>query len=346
MIFFHTFVVEEKKQKKHSNLKFMKKSHLITLFFWILTATNLTNCYCQDLKLRLQTRMGYLWNDQDHGKASCELLSVAIDGSITPEFTFSAFQHLNRFDRATKDNPLAATDWLYLSWRRKNIQLSAGKQMLEYGGQEYDAAPIDLYGTGVYYNNFEMAFAYSFNASYWIGQHKLTAQVAEIPIPNEHNDVAVSLSWRGKMNWYEAKHSVNAIGQGSQRPVLSNVVLGNIFHFRRANFYLDLINRWNKASVRLFQDFSIVACANIQATPWMNVRLKYNYDYNEHIADRLCPTGTHQSQYLGGLEFFPLKDDRIRLHISCKHNQHTYISTGFTWRIYAPKISLKKSKDA
>ena len=320
----------------------MKKSYLIAFITSFLLQLCIPKCQCQDLQLRLQTRMGYLWNDQDHGKASCELLSVAIDGSITPEFTFSAFQHLNRFDRATKDNPLAATDWLYLSWRRKNVQLSAGKQMLEYGGQEYDEAPIDLYGSGVYYGNFEMAFAYSMNASYWIGQHKLTAQVAEVPIPDEHNDVAVSLSWRGKMNWYEAKHSLNAIGQGSHGPVLSNVVLGNIFRFDRVNFYLDVINRWNRASVRLFQDFSVVACVNVQPTTWMNVRLKYNYDYNKNIADRLCPIGTHQSQYLGALEFFPLKDDRIRLHVSCKHNQHTYVNAGFTWRIYAPKISLKK----
>lgn len=309
----------------------------------LLAGSNFTPAMAQNptdrptIKMRLQTRMSYLWNEHEDGKPNCELLSLAIDGTLNKEFSFSAFQHFNRFNRVTDDNPLAATDWLYLRWRHRDFELSAGKQMVEYGGEEYDAAPIDIYGAGVYWNNFT-SFTYSANAAYWLGKNKITLQVAQMPIADQKDDMAVSVSWRGKLGHYLPKHSVNVFGQGAGKPQLSSFVLGNIFEWDRARLYLDVINRWNDAKVKWFRDFSLVACATVKASEWMNVRVKYNYDYNKDLIDNLCPAGTHQSMYLTALEFFPLQTDKnVRLHLTYRYQNYSYLSAGITWRMHLLK---------
>lgn len=311
----------------------MQNIKIVRRILCLLCVVNFTSSSAQDIHMRLQTRMSYSWNKAEHGNADCEFLSLALDGSLNEEISYSAFQHFNRFDRVTKDDPLAATDWLYLKWRRKQVEVSAGKQMIEYGGEEYDAAPIDLYTSGVYWDNI-VSFSYALNLAYWLGENKITFQVAEMPLTEEKRDMAYSLSWRGKLGCYEPKHSLNMFGQGEGISKLGSFVLGNIFQVGPARMYLDFINRWNGKSVRFLKDFSVVASATVQILDWMDVRLKYNYDYNENIVDMTCPMGTNQSGYLAAMELYPLKKNKdVRLHLLYRYKDYSSLCVGFSWRM-------------
>ena len=311
----------------------MQIKNLVRSILCLFFVFNFAFVYAQDIHMRLQTRMSYSWDKAEHGNTSCDFLSLAIDGTQNEEFSYSAFQHFNRFDRVSKDDPLAATDWLYLKWRRKQVEVSAGKQMIEYGGEEYDAAPIDLYTSGVYWDNMA-SFSYALNLAYWLGENKVTFQVAEMPLADKKSDMAYSLSWRGKIGCYEPKHSLNMFGQGEGTAKLASFVLGNIFHVGPARMYLDFINRWNGKSVKLFKDFSVVASTTVGVTEWMDVRLKYNYDYNDNIIDMTCPMGTHQSGYLAAMELYPLKKNKdVRLHLLYRYKDCSSLCIGFAWRM-------------
>ena len=289
--------------------------------------------FAQDIHMRLQTRMSYSWNKEKHANVDCEFLSLAVDGLLNDEFSYSLFQHFNRFDRVSKNMPLAATDWLYLKWCHKQVEISVGKQMIEYGGEEYDAAPIDLYTSGVYWDNI-VSFAYAMNLSYWLGSNKLTFQIAEMPWTEENRDIAYSLSWRGRFGCYEPKHSLNLFGQGDCNPKLASLVLGNIINLNQLRIYVDFINRWNGTSIRFLKDFSVVASATVGVVDWMNIRFKYNYDYNKNIVDMTCPIGLHNSGYLVAMELYPIEKNKdVRLHLLYKYKYNSSFFVGVTWKL-------------
>ena len=123
------------------------------------------------------------------------------------------------------------------------------------------------------------------------------------------------------------------------RCFLVSMLLGVLYHRTVTNvgparMYLDFINRWNGKSIKLFKDFSVVASATVGVTEWMDVRLKYNYDYNDNIIDMTCPMGTHQSGYLAAIELYPLKVNKsIRAHLVYRCKDVFSICAGFTWRL-------------
>ena len=72
----------------------------------------------------------------------------------------------------------------------------------------------------------------------------------------------------------------------------------------------------------------------VGVTEWMDVRLKYNYDYNDSIIDMTCPMGTHQSGYLAAMELYPLKKNKdVRLHLLYRYKDCSSLCIGFAWRI-------------
>ncbi len=298
-----------------------------------------------------------------------KFLNVRIDGNISKEFSYSYRQRLNKNDSG--DSFFDATDWVYLTWKRDNYELSAGKQVVAIGGYEYDAAPIDLYFCSEWWQNIPcyqlgVSAAYNFND----GKDKILAQFCESPFRGDVEVVdaagnigfkkqeemyAYNLMWVGSHGWFNTIYSVNMMEYLPGKYV-NYISLGNRFDLGKFSVELDLMNRATSGQTFLFSNVSAITKVAWRPTDKLNLFAKASYDVNNSgtAKDYLVASGAEVTRVGAGVEYFPLKDGRndVRIHaagsfsfgdtpvgtVLCDNN--TYISVGVTWKMNL--LSLKK----
>lgn len=299
----------------------------------ILTFLPLFGAAAQSIDVRLETRGSFVAMPDDSGFQG-DYFNVRINGRFNDNFSYS-FHH--RLNKPLVDKRLfSATDWAYVKFDNGKWGVQAGKMQLEYGSFEFDAAPIDMYFSSEYYDNFSGAFTFGLDVIRHFKVGTLVAQIAqsafsESALGGLHS---YSLCYKGSYGCYDWIHSVNSfeIPDGS---ALANIVLGNRFKFGPAKLELNLIHRANFNTWAWFDDFTVVADANVAATSWMNVVAKFTLDNNRSQNDPLVPSGQKLVSYGAGLEFFPMKDSRdIRIHCVYYDFKSPTFLAGVTWKIH------------
>lgn len=281
--------------------------------------------------------------------ANGKFLNVKIDGQLAPRFTYSFRHRLNKM--SSNSNFFNATDWLHLDYQTTdNITLTAGKQVVAIGGFEYDKAPIDLYFCSEYWNNIP-CYAWGVAATMDINaDHRIMVQVTQSPF-NNINDAdlySYNIMWMGNMGCWQTLWSVN-MAEYAAGQFINYIALGNRWQINdRLNIDLDLMNRTCSANQLLDKDFSAIAEIAYRPTSQWRVFAKATYDKNDsQQSGNLCVMpGTDIKRIGAGCEYFPLNDNRLRLHANCCYtfgengnlagalaDKQAIVDFGLTWRI-------------
>lgn len=292
--------------------------------------------------------------------------NLHMGGNLGDKFTYYFRQRIKAEPGSIRffDN----TDFLWLDYRAsKNWSLRFGKDALAVGGFDYDAAPIDVFLQGYYWNMF---YCFQLAASgAWTsndGSHTLRAQVASSPFSytgsayGEANLLSYNLLWNGKVGHWQTLYSLNAfqrteyeVKDGSSH-FMGYVVLGNQLSYDGWSAYVDLISHFDgnnfggsyaaigKLVADLGADWQLfvkAAYTRSEYTPWDN-----NY--------RDCLSLPNQTEIYGGIGclFRPASCKDVRLHAFAAYFSNQYdqktgpavatvtesypcINVGATWNI-------------
>lgn len=264
-----------------------------------------------------------------------DYLQLVVSGTIDDHFSYAFRQRLNR--PITREDFFNATDWLYLTYSTGKWEFSAGKQIVQGGGIEYDKAPIDVY----YFSEASSNFAcYQFGASVsrYIGTEKLTFQVTRSPFGDNGRTLsdrfAYNLSLRGSTgDWFQRVYSVNFFETGKGL-FTSYFALGNIFTFNPVTLELDLYHRSDCLNPSFFKDYTLAGRVTVSAAEWLDLFAKATYDRNSTKSQTTVAIGTDICKYAFGAEFYPKKGSRdIRLHCLFYHDTHNTILAGLTMKL-------------
>lgn len=275
-----------------------------------------------------------------------KFLNIRVDGNISKEFSYSYRQRLNK--EHSDASFFDATDWLYLTYKKNNWELSAGKQVVAIGGYEYDAAPIDLYFCSEWWQNipcYQFGGSVAYNVS---GSDKFLFQLCESPFRGKLPDemYAYNIMWVGSHGWFNTLYSVNFV-EYLPGKFANYISLGNKFNVGKVTIDLDLMNRAASGQAFLGKDFSVIGKVAWQPTEKLNLFAKASYDVNNTSTgkDFLVTPDTEITRVGAGIEYFPLKDARndVRIHAagsfsfgdnaSVLLDNQTYFSVGITWRM-------------
>lgn len=316
--------------------------------------------YAQENKLisrfELEARGDYqrTYLDGDTDKDNCgfdgRYLNLRLDGNISEQFSYSYRQ---RFNKASLDAGFFnATDWIYLNYHPNEvITLSAGKQPVDIGGFEYDRAPIDLYFCSEFWNQVP-CYEWAARAAWQITDNdNLRFQVSQSPFRSfyQHTDMyAYNLMWVGSHGIWSTLWSANMI-EWCEGHYISYLALGNTFRFTdKLRLELDFMNRAASGHAYLFRNCSVMGELRYQPTARLSLFAKATYDVNktDRAEDLVVYQGTEMTMVGGGIEYFPLADNRVRLHATCSYafgtNTHpspvmldkqNVIDLGLTWRL-------------
>ncbi|MBE6288428.1 MAG: porin [Mediterranea massiliensis] len=286
-------------------------------------------------------------------------LNVILNGTIGHSFSYAYRQRLNKAhaDQSFFD----ATDWLYLTYHAgTRWELSAGKQVVNIGGYEYDRAPIDLYFCSEYWNNIP-CYQFGVSAAYVAndGKDKFIAQLCESPFQANADDMyAYNLMWYGSHGSLSTIYSLNLI-EYLPGKYISYIALGNQFQWGRFRLQFDFMNRATDQHTFFFKDCSVMSELQWNANDYLDIFAKVTYDVNKShaVGDYCVMPGTELTRIGGGLEFYPLtkKNRNIRLHANYSYttgrngneagaliDKQSFVDVGLKWKIdilsYANKI--------
>ena len=220
------------------------------------------------------------------------------------------------------------TDFLYLQYQiNDNWAIRAGKEAIANGGFEYDAAPIDVYYAGDYWNNyycFQLAGSVKFTDK--SKRHHLTLQVANSPYVhymgkgNEWKQglMAYSLLWSGDFGVFKTLYSVNFF-ERQRGKFVGCVTLGNRFEVGRWSWYIDYMNRVSRTDA-LFSSFSVISRMDVRLGD-VNIFAKGGYEQNmsdhplvQPVRDCFVAPGQRSAFYGLGVEYHPCGSPAVRLH--------------------------------
>ncbi len=281
-------------------------------------------------------------------------LLLRVDGEIMSGLTYSWRQRFSR--HATGFD---STDWVWLNYATDGWNFQAGKEVVAIGGYEYDRAPIDLYGTSVFWNNIP-CFKLGVLVGRQLGQNdKLSFQVSQSPfVTSDNNNLyGYNLLWNGSHGIFESIWSVNMM-EYEKGKFINYISLGNKFTVDKVWLELDFMNRATRHQKFLFKDCSLVAELSYKPTDRWRLYGKYTYDVNktDSHADYTVFAGTHLNMAGGGLEFMPLAKDRqrLRLHAGAFYswgenansadymqNKTLYFTAGLTWNMNLLNVKRK-----
>ena len=313
-------------------------------------------------KLSVETRGDYSrdYHDghyrQDHSGFQGRYLNVLMNGRINSQFSYSYRQRLNK---ASLDAGFFnATDWMFLDYKpSERWTLSAGKQVIDIGGYEYDYAPINIFFSSEYWNQ-TGCYAWGASVAYKPTEDDVVrAQICQSPYRElerlkDKDLYSFNLMWYGTHAFWGTKWSVNMV-QWDNGHYISYIALGNEFRFSdKVSLELDYMNRATNRHTFFFRDCSVMGQLNVQPMSRLKFFAKATYDVN-HTADAADYTvlpGTEMTRVGGGIEFFPLGDDRVRLHANYCYSfgtntnpdavmldKHSVVDLGLTWRLHVIK---------
>lgn len=293
----------------------------------------------QGIDIRLDTRYSLNSIGGDAYGFNGDYLNLRIDGTLNENLKYAFQQRLNK--PIYTSNLFNATDWVYLLYRKGNWGVQAGKMQLEYGGYEYDEAPINIYWSSEYWDRCVGCFQFGVSGIYYFGEsdNRIIFQLGQSAFSERAGDSLLSynLCAKGEAGFYGWKHSVNLfdLPGGGQ---IGSIVLGNCFSAGPARLELDLLQRGNMKTYKMFDDCSVVANLVVSPTDWMNILAKVTYDCNFSQYDPLVPVLGEYWSYGGGFEFFPRPDNKeLRIHALYYYFRQPTLSLGLTWKIHLLK---------
>ncbi|MBR1468587.1 MAG: porin [Prevotella sp.] len=280
-----------------------------------------------------------------------KFLNFMMTGNLTKNLSYAFRHRLNK--TSLNSSFFNATDFLYLDWRATDwLSLSAGKQIVYIGGYEYDRAPIDLYFCSEFWQQvpcyeWGVSAAYHFNND----ADQLIFQVCESPFRNfaQNRDVySYNLLWMGKHGFLSTLWSVNMI-EYAKGKYINYIALGNEVKVSdQLKAEIDFMNRATDHQTFLLKDCSVMAEVSYMPTKKVNVFAKVTYDVNntDNDGDYTVTSGSELTRFGGGVEFYPLADDRLRLHANYSYvtgtntnpdgvlrNKQSVVDVGLTWRL-------------
>lgn len=267
-----------------------------------------------------------------------------IYGHISKNITYRVRQRLHVWGDA--ENPFKATDWLCINWQvTPKLKLYAGKTAALIGGYEYDSPAIDVYFYSRFCSGLDQGYVFGVNMDYnFLPNQSVILQVGNSPLSDGFKkELAYNIAWGGQFaKWWKTIWSVNFVEDTDGRMV-NYLALGNHFIFGNVAVDVDFFNRAGMGQKNpLFTDYSIIGKVIWTIRNW-NICAKFGYEINDaanvdaegKAYDRVIEPGT-ESLYGGcGLEYFPLKNDKLRLHAIYFTDTFTNIHNiqiGITWR--------------
>jgi hypothetical protein len=317
-------------------------------------------------KLQFDVRMDYI-HEQLSGEKVDEAsglkgryLMFRLDGKISSKFSYSWRQRLNKV--ASDQNFFDLTDWLQLNYSpTQNWTLSAGKQVVQIGGWEYDANPIDLFFASEFWNNIN-CFQFGASVTYTTnsGNDALTLQASQSPFDTRADDLyGYNLLWNGKHGCFHALYSLNFL-EYAPSSYICYLTLGNRFQVGDLLIDADLHMRGTSAEELAFKNFSAMGQVGYLIAKRVNLFARATYDVNRTSTGAPNLTvlpGTDMTRLGGGLEYYPLggRGDRsLRLHAAYAYSfgrngnsagvvldQSSYLTVGLTWRIDVIQVTKK-----
>lgn len=320
------------------------------LLLSILSIALFLNCtYAQTLKVDFETRGGFMIDDDPHFYA--DYLNLIVRSDIAQGFSFTWKQRFTKPLVGTQ--PLNATDYVFLNYNVDKWTFSAGKQVLECGGFEYDASPIDIhFSTDFYYAI--PCYQLGISATRTFGTRRLIAQFCRSPYATFESDQmnalkAFNIAWRGTygLGGWLPMYSLNLfeVTPGSYS---LQFTLGNRVEITKSlAVELDFINRSEPGSVNLFQDMSAVAYVAIVPVEWCEIMIKGTYDRNILWDNPLLQKGLKEWKLGVGAYFFPLKEHKnVRLHCYFWHDGYgNCLQTGLTWKPNLLNLDFSKKNN-
>lgn len=263
--------------------------------------------------------------------------NLLIGGNLSDKYSYFFRQRIVAKPGTTSlfDN----TDFLYLNYKpNERWTLRLGKDAIAVGGFEYDASPIDVLFSTVYWDNF---YCFQLGAS---GVYKTTdnhnmfvAQVANSPYVYYGSGVGTglgsewrsgllsySLLWAGTFGHFRTIYSVNMF-ERERGSFMGYMALGHLLSYDRWDVYLDLLHH-SLAADDWGKNFGVVSCLNVLVTKDINLFAKAAYEQNRSEVDilRYNTTGTvldclvragHCYSLCGmGVEWRPALCKDVKLH--------------------------------
>lgn len=299
---------------------------LIALFFCAaLTATAQQDSI---LHLELQARGDYQREYASHQSVrdNCgfrgKYLNLLLSGSIGKHFSYAYRQRLNRMSKSSEF--FDATDYLHLDFSpNPQWKFSAGKQIVAIGGFEYDRAPIDLYFASEYWNNIA-CYQWGASASFGLrnGKDKFLLQFCQSPFRSKGEDTyAYNIFWNGHHGLFHTLWSINFL-EYEQGKTIQYISFGQAVDLGAWRLEFDLMNRTLSKHVTLLRDCSMIGEVSYRHTSLFRAFAKASYDVNRSrdLGDQCVLPGTEVTRIGCGTEYFPLRDNRIRVHASFSYS--------------------------
>ena len=272
-----------------------------------------------------------------------DYFNIHMSGQISDKLSFRIRQRMNKgIDQA---NPFNATDFLWLKWQAVDkLSFTFGKHPIMVGGYEVDSAPIDVYYYGAFTNRFYQYYAFGVSATFEpaAGQG-ISVQFCPSPISlGTQDSYSYNLYWNGFIApFWKTIWSYNLVEDELHRK-MNWVVLGNKFPLGKLVVDFDFVDRFAFAQKNLFSDWSCILKAILTLGNW-NLCTKVGYEFNDAANvgadgisyDLVLPAGNDYFYYGAGLEYFPLGNDRLRLHFAYFADNHDKVQNfdlGVTWR--------------
>lgn len=279
-------------------------------------------------------------------------LNLHILGHISESLSFRVRQRLNK--KIDEKNPFNATDFLWIKWQATpHWSFTAGKHGIMIGGYEIDSPPIDVYYYGAFSNNLYQYYAFGASVTWTPSEgQNLSMQFCPSPIsPGTQDAYSYNLYWNGHIGRYwKTIWSYNYVEDELHRK-MNWFVLGNKFFMGPLVVDVDLINRAAFGQPRFFfSDYSVIGKAILSLGKW-NLCTKVGYERNDaaNVApdgisyDLVLPAGNDYLYGGAGVEFFPLGDEKLRLHAAWFRDNHDNVHNfdiGLTWRFTIYKRPL------
>ena len=273
-----------------------------------------------------------------------EYLNLHIMGQLSDRLSFRVRQRLNK--KIDDQNPFNATDFLWLKWQATpHWSGTFGKQPILVGSYEVDSAPIDVYYYGAFTSRWHQYYAFGATLTYTpeVGQN-ISVQFIPSPIsPVSQNAYSYNLYWNGHIGRiWNTTWSINYVEDEYHRK-LNYIALGNRFMLGNLALDVDFINRASFSQKQFFfSDWSLIGKA-IWTIGKLNLCTKVGFERNDAANvdenglsyDLTLPAG-HNYLYGGlGIEYFPLGNDHVRIHVAYFRDNHDTVNNfdiGLTWR--------------
>lgn len=264
--------------------------------------------------------------------------NIHAGGQIGEKFSYY-FRHRIIANGGTS-NLFENTDFLHLTYKMNdNWSFRAGKDALAVGGFEYDAAPIDVFYNGIYWDNF-YCFQFMSRAIYKTndGNHSFMAEIGGSPYLNwlgmgdnawKEGLMSYNLFWSGNFDHFKTLYSVNFF-EYSRGNFMNYIALGNKLEYDNWGIYLDLMHH-SFASDDWGRNFGIVSRFDYTLSDSWKFFLKGSYEANRsNYAFNMpgtwdCLVLEHHAYCLmgGGFEFRPSSSKAVRVHGLVAYREET-----------------------